>query len=240
MAEVPALRMRGVDAGYGRVTVLRGVDLEVARGEVVGVFGANGAGKTTLLRTISRLTEVTAGVLEVGGEDVRGRTAMDMSRHHGVAHVPEGRRVFRGMTVEENLLVAAGTTRRRAAERLEGVYEVFPRLGERERRRQRAESLSGGEQQMLAIGRALMMGPKLIMMDEPSQGLSPGAVESVVSSVGRIAETGVTVIVVEQNVPVLLPVVTAAVTVSLGALRPAERAQLETDEALSGLLGGPS
>jgi branched-chain amino acid transport system ATP-binding protein len=144
------------------------------------------------------------------------------------------------MSVEENLLVAAGTSRRRAGGRLDEVYEIFPRLGERERRRQRAESLSGGEQQMLAIGRALMMGPQLIMMDEPSQGLSPAAVETVVSSVTRIAETGVTVIVVEQNVPVLLPVVTAALTVSLGTVRAADRTELETDEALSGLLGGPS
>lgn len=240
MADAPALRMRGLDAGYGRVTVLRGVDLEVARGAVVGVFGANGAGKTTLLRTVSRLTEITAGTLEVGGDDVRESTPLDMSLHRGVAHVPEGRRVFRGMSVEENLLVAAGTGRRRAAARLEEVYEIFPRLGERERRRQRAESLSGGEQQMLAIGRALMMGPRLIMMDEPSQGLSPAAVETVVSSVTRIAQSGVTVIVVEQNVPVLLPVVTAAVTVSLGTVRPTARAELETDETLSGLLGGTS
>jgi branched-chain amino acid transport system ATP-binding protein len=231
-----AVEMRGVSAGYGKLTVLRDVDLELRQGEVLGVFGANGAGKTTLLRTISRLSTLMGGSMSVGGADITRLGPVEVSRL-GVAHVPEGRRVFRGMTVEDNLLVAARTTRRASSDRLAEVYELFPRLNER--RGQKAESLSGGEQQMLAIGRGIMMRPTVIMMDEPSQGLSPAAVATVVESISRIARTGVTVMVVEQNFHALLPVVSAGAVVSHGALRMvSDMEELRSGRALTELLGG--
>jgi branched-chain amino acid transport system ATP-binding protein len=231
-----AIEMHGVTAGYGKLTVLRNVDLQLRRGEVLGVFGANGAGKTTLLRTISRLSTLIAGTISVGGRDVSRMGAVEVSRL-GVAHVPEGRRVFRGMTVEDNLLVASRTTRRASSKRLDEVYQLFPRLGER--RKQKAESLSGGEQQMLAIGRGLMMSPSVIMLDEPSQGLSPGAVAAVVDGVSRIAADGVTVMVVEQNFHVFLPVVSSAAVVSHGVVQAvADTDELRSGRALTRLLGG--
>jgi branched-chain amino acid transport system ATP-binding protein len=231
-----ALELRGVTAGYGKLTVLRDVDLQLQRGQVLGVFGANGAGKTTLLRTISRLSNLTAGSIHVGGVDITGLGPVEVSRL-GVAHVPEGRRVFRGMTVEENLLVASRTTRKASAAELDEVYALFPRLAER--RTQKAESMSGGEQQMLAIGRGLMMRPSLIMLDEPSQGLSPGVVAIVVESITRIAQSGVTVMVVEQNFHALLPAVSVGAVASHGALQMvSDTEELRSGRALTQLLGG--
>lgn len=231
-----ALELRGVTAGYGKLTVLRDVDLQLQRGQVLGVFGANGAGKTTLLRTISRLSNLTAGSIHVAGVDISGLGPVEVSRL-GVSHVPEGRRVFRGMTVEENLLVASRTTRRASAASLDEVYALFPRLAER--RTQKAESMSGGEQQMLAIGRGLMMRPSLIMLDEPSQGLSPGVVAIVVESITRIAQSGVTVMVVEQNFHALLPAVSVGAVASHGALQMVSGTEeLRSGRALTRLLGG--
>lgn len=236
MSPDPAVELREVSAGYGKLTVLRNVDLEVNRGDILGVFGANGAGKTTLLRTISRLSNLQGGTIVVGGVDISRFGPVGVSRL-GVAHVPEGRRVFRGMTVEDNLLVAVRSSRRASTDRLAEVYGLFPRL--EERRRQKAESLSGGEQQMLAIGRAIMMRPAVMMLDEPSQGLSPAAVDTVVESIRRIAATGVTVMVVEQNFHALLPVVTAGAVVSHGALRViSDLNELRSGRALVELLGG--
>jgi len=232
----PALALRGVQAGYGNVTVLRDIDLAVAKGEVLGIFGANGAGKTTLLRTFSRLTNLFAGSIELDGRDISSARPEQVSRW-GLAHVPEGRRVFAGMTVEENLLVSARGSRARTAQLLESAYTQFSRLGER--RGQRAESLSGGEQQMLAIGRALMMAPSVIMLDEPSQGLSPVAVQGVLGGIKQIVSTGLTVIIVEQNLQVLLPIVTRAATVSRGTLHPVDDlAELGSSQSLTDLLGG--
>lgn len=236
MTPETVLDMRAVTAGYGKLTVLRNVDLQVHRGEVLGVFGPNGAGKTTLLRTVSRLSTLNSGSIHVAGKDVSGLGPVDVSRL-GVAHVPEGRRVFRGMTVEENLLVASGATRRASSMLLSEIYCLFPRLGER--RGQRAESLSGGEQQMLAIGRGLMMRPSLIMLDEPSQGLSPGMVATVTKSISHIAETGVTVMVVEQNFQAFLPVVSTGAVVSHGVIQMVtDTEELQSGRALAQLLGG--
>lgn len=231
-----ALTLRGVRAGYGDVTVLRDVDLTVDKGEVLGIFGANGAGKTTLLRTISRLTTLFAGEVVVCGQDVSRARPEEVSRL-GLAHVPEGRRVFSGMTVEDNLLVSARGPRKDSMKLLESTYAQFPRLGDR--RAQRAESLSGGEQQLLAIGRALMMSPSVIMLDEPSQGLSPVAVQGVIQGIQQIVSSGLTAIVVEQNLHVLLPIVTRAATVSRGAVHPVEDlAELGSATSLTDLLGG--
>lgn len=238
MVTETAVRLDGISSGYNKLTVLRDVNLEIRKGEVLGVFGANGAGKTTLLRTLSRMTTIFAGSMEIWGTDATSLRPTEISRM-GVAHVPEGRRVFRGMTVEDNLLVSSRRGRRQTLEELAVIYDLFPRL--KERYRQKAENLSGGEQQMLAIGRALMMKPNLIMLDEPSQGLSPAAVQGVADTLKRIAQSGVTVIVVEQNVHVVLPIVSVAAIVSRGSVRLVEDiSELRSGTGLTDLLGGGS
>jgi branched-chain amino acid transport system ATP-binding protein len=191
-----AIELRGVTSGYGDIVVVRDADLAVKEGTTLGIVGPNGAGKTTLLRSISQLTNMRSGEIYIFGERVTRRNPAVVARM-GVAHVPEGRRVFANMSVVDNLLVGGYNDVKSQPTRLEYVYDLFPRLGERHR--QRAQTLSGGEQQMLAIGRALMMGPKILMLDEPSQGLSPAMVIAVLSSIARIAEDGVTTLIVEQN-----------------------------------------
>jgi branched-chain amino acid transport system ATP-binding protein len=195
------LRVRNLDVAYGRLGVLRRVSLHVNAGEIVTLIGANGAGKSTLLRTVAGLTRARAGEILFQGRDVRSlpterRVAM------GCSLVPEGRQVFPAMPVKENLLLGATVRQRRggrheAREDLERVYGLFPVL--RERRRQLAGTLSGGEQQMLAIGRALMARPSLVMLDEPSMGLAPLVVRSIFDIVARIRAEGATVLLVEQN-----------------------------------------
>lgn len=192
-----------VIAGYGDAIVLRAVTVEVSPGTVVGVLGPNGAGKTTLLRTVSGMTKVHSGRVLFNGAEITHLDTDEIARL-GIAHVPEGRRVFRGMTVNDNLLVGAYTKPKRQRSQLDHVYNVFPRL--KERQRQLAETLSGGEQQMLAIGRALMMCPSLLLLDEPSQGLSPAIVKAVFQAIGVIAREGVTTVVVEQNARALFDV----------------------------------
>src|SRR5262249_18888442 len=166
------LELRGITAGYGQFTALWDVSLRVDAGEAVAVVGPNGAGKTTLMRVISGLIAPRAGTIAFEGTAIQGRPAYDIVGH-GIAHVPEGRRISPLPPVADTLRVGAflPAARRRFAERQERVYALFPVL--RERQRQRAGSLSGGEQQMLAVGRALMSGPKLILLDEPSMGLAP-------------------------------------------------------------------
>lgn len=193
------LEVRGVQARYGDAQALWGVDLDVAAGEMVCIVGPNGAGKTTLVKTIAGLHPTAAGSVRMDGVEltaVPGHKVCD----HGVATVPEGRRVFGHMTVRDNLLLGAY---RRAARRVyreteEEVYQLFPRL--RERSGQLAGSLSGGEQQMLAIGRALMARPRLLLLDEPSLGLAPVIVDEVFDALAAVTQTGVGVLVVEQDV----------------------------------------
>jgi branched-chain amino acid transport system ATP-binding protein len=209
----PLIELRHVHAGYGQMTILREVDLVVAPGEVLGIVGANGAGKTTLLRTISRLTRITSGSLEICGRDATQWRPSDVSLQ-GVGHVLEGRRVLRGMTVRDNLLIGQRGSRAEASERLEQVFTLFPRL--KERHRQRAETMSGGEQQMLAIGRVLMTRPKLIMFDEPSQGLSPLVVDNIMDNIRQIASTGLGVMIVEQNLELVRSISDRAVIVNRG------------------------
>ncbi len=195
------LRLRNVDAGYGSLVVLRRVSLHVSPGEIVTIVGANGAGKTTLLRTIAGLVRARAGELGFDGKDVT-RAATERIVASGCSLVPEGRQVFAPMEVRENLLLGAHVQyargrRREVADDLERVYGLFPILKTRER--QLAGTLSGGEQQMLAIGRALMARPKLVMLDEPSMGLAPLVVRDIFAIVKRISEEGTTVLLVEQN-----------------------------------------
>jgi branched-chain amino acid transport system ATP-binding protein len=212
------LSVSGVSAGYGSFQALFDVSLEVKAGESVAVIGPNGAGKTTLLRVISKLIEVSAGEVLLEGASlnpVPGHRVIEL----GVAHVPENRRLFPRLTVEDNLRIGAYTpaARARFADRLAHVFELFPRL--KERRAQMAGTLSGGEQQMCAIGRGLMSGPKLLLLDEPSAGLAPVIVQQVFELVQRIRAEGFTVLIVEQNIQQVLKVVDRAYLLETGRIK---------------------
>jgi branched-chain amino acid transport system ATP-binding protein len=212
------LSLRGVSAGYGSFQALFDVSLDVAAGEAIGVIGSNGAGKTTLMRVISGLLQASSGEITFEG---RSLTRLPAHRilEAGIAQVPENRRLFPKLTVEENLRIGAFIPAARAhyAERRQWVFSLFPRL--EARRRQIAGTLSGGEQQMLAIGRALMSKPRLLLMDEPSAGLAPLVVEQVFDLVRRIREDGFTVLIVEQNVRQVLSLVDRAYLLEVGRVR---------------------
>ncbi len=209
------LEVSGLQAGYGKITVLWGVSLRVGRGETVAVIGANGAGKTTLLRTIAGLLAPAAGRVVFRDRPIGGLAAHEIARQ-GLALVPEGRELFPAMSVRDNLLLGGRRWRdgARLREHLQWVYGLFPVL--RERHRQVASTLSGGEQQMLAIGRALMSGPALLMLDEPSTGLSPRVVQSIFDVVARLGERGGTTLLVEQNVHLALAVADRAYVLERG------------------------
>jgi branched-chain amino acid transport system ATP-binding protein len=217
------LELTGVRAGYGHFTALWDVALRVNAGEAVAVVGPNGAGKTTLLRVISGVIAPHAGSLVFEGAALTGRPAHEIVAR-GIAHVPEGRRLFPGLTVADNLKMGAflPPARRTFAESLERVFSLFPVL--KERRSQRAGSLSGGEQQMLAIGRALMSRPKLILLDEPSMGLAPVMVLRLFDLIRRVREEGYTILVVEQNVRQVLKLVDRAYLLEVGRIKMEGRA----------------
>jgi branched-chain amino acid transport system ATP-binding protein len=227
------LRVEGVDAGYGDVPVLHDVSIEVAERELVAVVGANGAGKTTLLSCIAGLLPKRAGRVSFRGQDITGVPAHELTER-GLAMVPEGGRLFPFMTVEDNLQLGAYSRSARAglAARLAEVMEIFPILGER--RSQLAGKLSGGERQMCAIARAMMSRPALLMLDEPSVGLSPLMVERVFDIVQMLAQReGLTVILVEQNVSEALEVVDRAYVLDHGRIaREGPAAELRTDRQI--------
>jgi branched-chain amino acid transport system ATP-binding protein len=212
------LELRGIDAGYGGFQALFAVTMNVNAGEAVAVIGANGAGKTTLLRIISGLLAPSGGSMTMEGADL-----LALAPHRivetGIAHVPEGRRLFPRLSVEDNLRMGAYIPAARAkfGERLDYVYTLFPRL--KERRRQLAGTMSGGEQQMCAIARTLMSGPKLVLLDEPSMGLAPVIVAQVFDLVRRIRAEGYTVLIVEQNVRQVLKVVDRAYLLEVGRIK---------------------
>ena len=212
------LQLAAVSAGYGSFQALFGVSLDIARGEAVGVIGPNGAGKTTLMRVISGMLPMSEGAMTLEGQAIAGMPAHEIIEH-GIAHVPENRRLFPRLTVEENLRVGAfiPAARARFAEQLDYVYNLFPRL--KDRRTQAAGTMSGGEQQMCAIGRALMSKPKVLLMDEPSAGLAPLVVQQVFDLVGKIRAEGLTVLIVEQNVQQVLEVVDRAYLLEVGAIK---------------------
>jgi branched-chain amino acid transport system ATP-binding protein len=212
------LELKSVDAGYGSFQALFCVSLEVKAGEAVGVIGPNGAGKTTLMRAISGLIRPNKGSISMQGSDVLA-TPPHRIVSLGIAHVPENRRLFPKLTVNDNLKMGAymQDARARYAERLEFVFDLFPRL--KERRHQMAGTMSGGEQQMCAIGRALMSSPKLLLLDEPSAGLAPVVVQQVFELVNRIRTSGLTVLIVEQNVQQVLRVVDRAYLLEAGSIR---------------------
>jgi branched-chain amino acid transport system ATP-binding protein len=223
------LALQGVTAGYGQFTALWDVSLAVAQGEAVAVVGPNGAGKTTLLRVISGVIAPRRGDLVFEGQALGGRPAHEIVAH-GIAHVPEGRRLFPALTVGDNLKMGAflPAARRHYRQSLERVYALFPLLAER--RRQRAGSLSGGEQQMLAIGRALMSRPRLILFDEPSMGLAPVMVLRLFDLIRRVREEGYTILIVEQNVRQVLKLVDRAYLLEVGRIKTEGRAAELSDE----------
>ena len=192
------LTLQGVTAFYGAIQALRGVDLEVAQGEIVTLIGANGAGKSTLMMTICGSPRARNGCITYDGQDITALPTHQIM-HMGLAQAPEGRRIFARMTVHENLLMGAQVVQMRNYDRmLEQVFTLFPRL--KERRTQRGGTLSGGEQQMLAIGRALMSQPRLLLLDEPSLGLAPLVVRQIFGAIRQLnRDTGLTVLLVEQN-----------------------------------------
>jgi branched-chain amino acid transport system ATP-binding protein len=212
------LELNSVSAGYGTFQALFDVSLSVQAGEAVAVVGPNGAGKSTLLRVISGLIPIRAGTIAMDGTPVNS-IAPHRIIELGIAHAPENRRLFPRMTVEENLAMGAfiPSARKALKERLDFAFELFPRL--RERRFQLAGTLSGGEQQMCAIGRALMSKPKLLLMDEPSAGLAPLIVLQVFDLIRRIRREGYTVLIVEQNIKQILEVVDRAYLLEVGAIK---------------------
>ncbi|MGP1615514.1 MAG: ABC transporter ATP-binding protein [Pollutimonas bauzanensis] len=211
------LQIENLTVSYGRVLALNDVSLSVGAGELVGVIGANCAGKTTLLRAISGLAQVRRGHIDFDGSPVDKLPASHRPAL-GIAHVPEGRQVFPRLTVEENLILGAVTRASRPgrADRIERVYAMFPRLAER--RAQNAGTLSGGEQQMLAIGRALMLEPRLLLLDEPSMGLAPIIVDEVYTKIREIQASGLAILLVEQNVSMALGVISRAYVLERGSV----------------------
>jgi branched-chain amino acid transport system ATP-binding protein len=220
-----------VCAGYGSFRALFDVSLAVEAGEAVGVIGPNGAGKTTLMRVISGLVPLGSGAMTLDGRSLAGLSAHRIVEH-GIAHVPENRRLFPRLTVEDNLRIGAfiPEARRHFPAQLSRIYDLFPPL--KDRRAQLAGTLSGGEQQMCAIGRALMSRPRLLLMDEPSAGLAPLVVQQVFDLVRRIRAEGLTVLIVEQNVQRVLDIVDRAYLLEVGTIRLAGTAAALKDNAV--------
>jgi branched-chain amino acid transport system ATP-binding protein len=233
------LRLEGLRASYGPIEALRGLDLEVRAGELVCLIGANGAGKTSTLRSISGLLPATEGRILLDGREIQRLAAADILAR-GIAHCPEGRRVFPYLTVQENLEMGAYVRRdrREVAQDVARICEHFPILAER--RRQAAGTLSGGEQQMLAIGRALMARPRLILFDEPSLGLAPTMVETTFEIIADIRRRGTTVLMVEQNAYLALRMADRAYVMETGriVLEGPAATLLENDSVRRAYLGG--
>ena len=203
-APAPVLSMKNIETFYGLIMAIRGVSIEVPKGQIVTILGANGAGKTTLMKTVSGVMDPEKGQVVLEGQEIQGKDPDHIVRA-GVAHVPEGREVFPFLTVHENLMMGAYTRKDREniADDIDMVFEYFPIL--KERRDQQAGTMSGGQQQMLAIGRGLMAKPKVMLLDEPSLGLSPLLVQEIFAIIKRLnAEQGVTMMLVEQNANVAL------------------------------------
>ena len=232
------LNVENINVYYGAIHAIKDVSFEVLDGEVVALIGANGAGKSTTLKTLSGLLRSKTGTIEFMGEDIMHAPA-DKLVARGLAHVPEGRRVFAQMTVEENLEMGAYTrSNSEIAPGLERIYEHFPRL--KERRRQVAGTLSGGEQQMLAMGRALMSSPKLLMLDEPSMGLAPILIEQIFQIVQDLHKAGTTILLVEQNAQMALAIASRAYVMETGKVTLSGSGEdlLHNDDVRRAYLGG--
>lgn len=231
------LNVEDINVYYGAIHAIKGVSFQVNEGEIVTLIGANGAGKSTTLKTVSGLLRSKTGAITFEGKDI-SNTAPHKLVAHGLAHVPEGRRVFLNMTVEENLEMGAYVKGKVSQELLEKVYQHFPRL--KERRRQVAGTLSGGEQQMLAMGRALMSEPKLMMLDEPSMGLAPILVDQIFEIIQTLHKNGTTILLVEQNAQMALSVANRGYVLETGkVVRSAPAKELLNDAAVkAAYLGG--
>ena len=214
MSEV-LLDIRNLEISYGSIAAIKGISLDVRKGEVVTLLGANGAGKTTTMRAISQLVKAKSGEILFKGHDLNKLPAHKIVPL-GISHSPEGRKVFGILTVEENLLLGAYTQKRVNPQTQEWIYELFPRL--KERRKQLAGTLSGGEQQMLAIGRALMSQPELLLLDEPSLGIAPILVKAIFKQIREIADAGVTVLLVEQNAKAALKLADRGYVLEVGKI----------------------
>ncbi|MGD0408953.1 MAG: ABC transporter ATP-binding protein [Candidatus Limnocylindrales bacterium] len=238
-SSAPLLRLQDVHAAYGRIEALQGISLEVRRGEIVAMLGGNGAGKSTTLKTISGLMHPKSGRIELEGVDVTTVPAHRLVQL-GIGQAPEGRRIFGRMTVTENLQMGAYTRRDKAeiAADFDRVFGHFPRL--QERRSQSAGTLSGGEQQMLAIGRALMGRPKLLLLDEPSMGLAPNLVEQIFEIIKDINAQGTTILLVEQNAQMALQVAGRGYILQTGkiVLADTSAALAQNDQVKKAYLGG--
>ena len=235
----PLLGVHEIHAAYGKVRVLDGVSLEVQPGEIVSIIGPNGAGKSTVLKSVMGILKPASGEVVFDGEPITGLRT-DLVVHRGIAYVPQGRIVFKAMSVVENLEMGAYTVKDKAQVRrtMEQVFAFFPRLGER--RNQKAGTMSGGEQQMLAMGRALMVEPRLVLMDEPSLGLAPRFVEMVFDKLRELKATGMTLLLVEQNAVKSLSISDRGYVLELGRNRfTGSGAALLADERVRRLyLGG--
>ncbi|WP_066833242.1 ABC transporter ATP-binding protein [Collinsella ihumii] len=232
------LSVYNINVWYGAIHAIKNVSFEVNDGEIVALIGANGAGKSTTLKTLSGLLRSRSGSIKFMDQDIMHMSAEKIVEH-GLVHVPEGRRIFQQMTVEENLDMGAYTQPRDTiAGNLERVYEHFPRL--EERRRQIAGTLSGGEQQMLAMGRALMANPKLLMLDEPSMGLAPILVEQIFEIIQALHEAGTTILLVEQNAQAALSIATRGYVMETGKVMLSGTGQelLHNDDVRKAYLGG--
>ncbi|MBM3827798.1 MAG: ABC transporter ATP-binding protein [Actinobacteria bacterium] len=235
MSVSPILELRNVRAGYGSINVLHGVNLSIARGEVVALLGPNGAGKSTTIKVISGLLRPSAGHLIVAGRDVTGASASALARA-GLCTIPEGRGVFPNLTVRENLLMATFSGQK-LGDIEDKTYARFPRLGER--RTQLAGTMSGGEQQMLSLARALATDPVILLLDELSMGLAPLIVAELYAQVATIATEGVSVLVVEQFARTVLGVADTAVLLAHGTVRMSGKASEISDDVLAGAYLGP-
>ncbi len=232
------LTVKNINVYYGAIHAIKGISFDVNRGEIVTLIGANGAGKSTTLHTISGLLRSKTGDIEFLEESI-SHTAAHKIVSKGISHVPEGRRIFQGMTVEENLQMGAFVTKQdRIAHNLEYVYEQFPRL--KERTSQIAGTLSGGEQQMLAMGRALMSDPELLMLDEPSMGLAPILVDQIFEIIENLNKAGTTILLVEQNAQMALSVADRAYVIETGRISLSGTGEelAKSDEVRKAYLGG--
>ena len=233
------LKIVDLKLNYGPITALKGVDLTVPEGQIVAILGANGAGKTSLLKTVSGLLKPASGEIIYDGVNIAGKPAHKVAKQ-GIMQSPEGRFVLVGLTVEENLLVGGYNIKDKAelARNFERVYSLFPRL--KERAKQQSSTLSGGEQQMLAIGRALMGSPKLLILDEPSLGLAPLLIKDIFKTLLKIKEEGTTILIVEQNALATLKIADYAYVLELGKISMQGKAEdlLRDERLIAAYLGG--
>lgn len=235
----PVLSIENIEAYYGEIQALRGISLDVYEGQIVALLGGNGAGKSTTLRTVSGLVQGVGGRILLEGREITNELAHHIARD-GIVHVPEGRRILKGMSIQENLELGAFTVKDAALinKRMEEVYSLFPIL--HERRKGDASLLSGGEQQMLAMGRALMAGPKVLLLDEPSMGLAPKLVTETMRIIARLNKAGTTILLVEQNARVALKLAHYAYVLENGEINiEGNASELAKDEAVTrAYLGG--